>query len=50
MLLKKQFQTSKFQSPNKDLALKREDSLQRFLGKLKQKNFLNENVNGKLYP
>ena len=30
--------------------MKREVSLQRFLRKLKQKNFFNENVYGKLYP
>ena len=30
--------------------MKRETSLQRFLGKLKQKNFFNENEYDKLYP
>ena len=30
--------------------MKDEASLQRFLGKLKQKNFFNENVYDKLYP
>ena len=33
--------TSKFEKLNEDPTLKREASLQRFLGKLKQKNFLN---------
>ena len=35
---------------NEDPTLKREASLQRFLRKLKQKNFFNENEYDKLYP
>ena len=35
---------------NEDTTLKREASLQRFLLKLKQKNFFNENEYNKLYP
>ena len=42
--------TSKFEKLNKVSTLKDEASLQRFLGKLKQKNFFNENVYDKLYP
>ena len=34
--------TSKFEKPNEDQTLKSEASLQRFLRKLKQKNFFNE--------
>ena len=34
--------TSKFEKLNEDQTLKREFSLQRFLRKLKQKNFFNE--------
>ena len=41
---------SKFEKLNEDPSLKREASLQRFLGKLKQKIFLNENEYEKLYP
>ena len=41
--------TSKFEKLNEDPTLKREASLQRFLHKLKQKNF-NENEYDKLYP
>ena len=41
--------TSKFEKLNEDPALKREASLQRFLGKLKQKNFFNEIEYDKLY-
>ena len=40
----------KFEKPNADPTLKHEASLQRFLRKLKQKNFLNENEYDKLYP
>ena len=50
MLLKKLFQTSKFQKLCEDLTLKREASLQCFLCKLKQKNFFNEIQYDKLYP
>ena len=42
--------TSKFEKLNEDPTLKREASLQRFLLKLKQKNFFNEIENDKLYP
>ena len=42
--------TSKFGKLNEDPTLKREVSLQRFLCKLKQKNFFNENEYDKLYP
>ena len=42
--------TSKFEKLNEDPTLKREASLQRFLRKLKQKNFFNENEYDKLYP
>ena len=40
----------KFQKLNEDPTLKREASLQRFLHKLKQKNFFNEIEYDKLYP
>ena len=42
--------TSIFKKLNEDPTLKREASLQRFLRKLKQKNFFNENEYDKLYP
>ena len=42
--------TSNFEKLNEDPTLKREASLQRFLRKLKQKNFFNENDYDKLYP
>ena len=42
--------TSKFEKLNEDPTLKREASLQRFLCKLKQKNFLNDNEYDKFYP
>ena len=42
--------TSKFKKLNEDPTLKREASLQRFLCKLKQKNFFNEIEYDKLYP
>ena len=42
--------TCKFVKLNEDPTLKREASLQRFLRKLKQKNFFNENEYDKLYP
>ena len=42
--------TSKFKKLNEDPNLKRETSLQRFLCKLKQKNFFNENKSDKLCP
>ena len=42
--------TSKFEKLNEDPTLKREASLQRFLRKLKHKNFFNENEYDKLYP
>ena len=42
--------TSKFKKLNEDPTLKREPSLQRFLRKVKQKNFFNENIYDKLYP
>ena len=42
--------TSKFEKLNEDPTLKREASLQRFLLKLKQKNFFNEIEYDKLYP
>ena len=42
--------TSKFEKLNEDSILKRKASLQRFLRKLKQKNFFNENKYDKLYP
>ena len=41
--------TSKFEKLNEDSTLKRETSLQRFPGKLKQKNFFNEIEYDKLY-
>ena len=50
MLLKKLFQTSKFEKLCEDLTLKCEASLQCFLRKLKQKNFFNEIQYDKLYP
>ena len=42
--------TSKFVKLNEDPTLKREASLQRFLRKLKQKNFFKEIEYHKLYP
>ena len=42
--------SSKFEKLNEDLTLKRKVSLQRFLRKLKQKNFFNEVEYDKLYP
>ena len=42
--------TSKFEKLNEDQTLKCEASLQRFLHKLKQKNFFNEIEYDKLYP
>ena len=42
--------TSKFEKLNEDPTLKREVSLQRFLRKLKQKTFFNENEYDKLFP
>ena len=42
--------TSNFEKLNEDPTLKREASLQRFLCKLKQKNFFNEIEYDKLYP
>ena len=42
--------SSKFEKLNEDPTLKREASLQRFLRKLKQKNFFNEIEYDKLYP
>ena len=42
--------TSKFEKLNEDPTLKREASLQRFLCKLKQKNFFNKTEYDKLYP
>ena len=42
--------SSKFEKLNEDATLKRTASLKRFLGKLKQKNFLNEVEYDKLYP
>ena len=42
--------TSQFEKLDGDPTLKREASLQRFLRKLKQKNFFNENEYNKLYP
>ena len=42
--------TSKFEKINEDPTLKRDAALQRFLCKLKQKNFSNENEYDKLYP
>ena len=41
---------SKFEKLDEDSTLKREASVQRFLWKLKQKNFLNNNEYDKLYP
>ena len=41
--------TSKFENLNEDPTLKREALLQRFLCKLKQKNFLHENEFNKFY-
>ena len=41
--------TSKFEKLNEDPTLKRKASLERFLRKLKQKNFFNEIENDKLY-
>ena len=42
--------SSKFEKLNEDTSLKREASLQRFLRKLKQKNFFNETEYDKLHP
>ena len=42
--------TSKLENLNEDPTLKREASMQRFLRKLKQKIFFNENEYDKLYP
>ena len=42
--------SSKFEKLNEDPTLKGEASLQRFLHKLKQKNFFNEIEHDKLYP
>ena len=42
--------TSKFEKLNEDPTLKCEASLQRFLDKLKQKNFFKETEFDKLYP
>ena len=42
--------TSKFEKLNEDPILKREASTQRFLRKLKQKSFFNENEYNKLHP
>ena len=42
--------TSKFEKLNEDVTLKHEASLQCFLCKLKQKNFLNKNEYDRLYP
>ena len=42
--------TSQFEKLNEDPTLKREVSLERFLHRLKQKNFFIENVYDKLYP
>ena len=42
--------TSKFEKLNEDPTLRCEASLQRFLRKLKEKNFFNENEYDKLYP
>ena len=42
--------SSKFEKLNEDSTLKREASLQRFLRKLKQKDFFNEIEYDKLYP
>ena len=42
--------TSRFEKLNEEPMLKREASLQRFLHKLKQKNFFNEIEYDKLYP
>ena len=42
--------TSKFEKLNEDPTLKREASLERFLCKLKQKNFFNDNEYDQLYP
>ena len=42
--------TSKFEKLNKNLTLKRQASLQRFLCKLKRKNFLNKIEYDKLHP
>ena len=42
--------TSKFEKLNEDPTLKHEASLQRFLHKLKHKNFFNKNEYDKLYP
>ena len=44
------FDTSKFEKFNEDPTLRQETSLQRFLSKLKQKNFSNENGYDRLYP
>ena len=44
------WKTSKFEKLDEDPTLKREASLQRFLRKLKQKNFFNEIEYDKLYP
>ena len=42
--------TSEFEKLNEDPTFKRKTSLQRFLRKLKQKNFFRENKHDKLYP
>ena len=42
--------TYQFEKLNENLTFKREASLQHFLPKLKQKNFLNKNEYDKLYP
>ena len=42
--------SSKFEKLNEDPTLKCEASLQRFLRKLKQKSFFNDNEYDKLYP
>ena len=42
--------TSKFEKLNEDPTLKLEASLQRFLRKLREKNFFNETESKKLYP
>ena len=43
-------ENSKFEKLNEDQNLKYEATLQSFLGKLKHKNFFNENESDKLYP
>ena len=50
MLVLKISDTSKFEKLNEDPTLKREASLLRFLGKLKQKNCFNEIEYDTLYP